>query len=92
MIPELHEWMVKVTSLDSLMQEMNVINFKYITGFFPDPTKHTLMLSKWAYLYEYVTSMTKFEETALPPQNEFYYRLKEEPLSDVACTTVLVMV
>ena len=71
------------SSLDSLTKEMNVNDFKYITRFFPDPTKRTLMLRKGAYPYEYMTSMTKFDETALPPQSAFYNRLNEQPLSDV---------
>lgn len=70
-------------SLDSLTRQMNVNDFKYITRFFPDPTKRTLMLRKGAYPYEYMTSMTKFDETELPPQTAFYNQLSEEPLSDV---------
>ena len=41
------------------------------------------MLCKGAYPYEYMTSMTKFDETALPPQSAFHNRLNEQPLSDV---------
>ena len=69
--------------LDSLTKELNINDFKYFTRFFPDATKGTLMLCKGAYPYEYVTSMKKFDKTALPPQSAFHNRLNEQPLSDV---------
>ena len=69
-------------SLDSLAQQMNVNDFKYMTRFVPDETKRALMLRKGVYPYDYMTSMDKFDETQLPPQSAFYNRLTDEPLSD----------
>ena len=69
-------------SLDSLAQQMNVNDFKYMTRFEPDETKRALMLRKGIYPYDYMTSMDKFDETQLPPQSAFYNRLTDEPLSD----------
>ena len=69
-------------SLDSLAQQMKDSDFKYMTRFFPDPTKRALMLRKGVFPYDYMTSMDKFDETQLPPQSAFYNRLTDEPISD----------
>lgn len=34
------------------------------------------------YLYEYMDSMERFNETCLPPQDKFYSTLKGEDISD----------
>ena len=62
---------------------MNVNDFKHIARFFPDGTKRTLMLRKGAYPYDYMTSITKLNETELPAQTAFYNQPNEEPLPDV---------
>ena len=69
-------------SLDSLAQQMKDSDFKYMTSFFPDPTKRALMIRKGVFPYDYMTSMDKFNETQLPPQSAFYNRLTDEPISD----------
>ena len=68
--------------LSELARKMNVEDFKYISRFFPTPNERVLMLQKGFYPYNYMTSMSKFDETELPPQTAFYNQLIDEPLKD----------
>ena len=69
-------------SLDNLARQMKDSDFKCMTRFFPDPTKRALMLRKGVYLYNYMTSMDKFNKTQLPTQSAFCNRLTDKRLSD----------
>ena len=67
-------------SLDNLAQQMKDGDFKSMTRFFPDSTKCALMLRKGVYLYDYMTSMDKFNKTQLSPQSAFCNRLTDTSL------------
>jgi len=50
--------------------------------FYPDPRKFDLLKRKGVYPYDYVDSVDKLAETALPPKEAFYSRLNDENISD----------
>ena len=41
-----------------------------------------MLTKKGVYPYDYVSSLSKFDETQLPPQKEFYSKLNDENISD----------
>lgn len=45
-------------------------------------TNVDLLTEKGVYLYNYVSSIEKFNETKLPPKSELYTRLNNEDISD----------
>ena len=73
-------------SLDSLVKVLAKDGkkaFVHTSRYFPDPSKFDLVCRKGVYMYEYMTDTTKFGETCLPAQNEFYSKLTDERVSDV---------
>ena len=47
-----------------------------------DLNKFVLLLRKGVYPYEYMDSWERFNETSLPPKNDFYSELTLEDISD----------
>ena len=47
-----------------------------------DEEKRNLMLKKGIYPYEYMNDFARFEETALPPQEEFYSKLSGKGITE----------
>ena len=47
-----------------------------------DLDKFLLLLEKGVYPYEYMDSWEKFDETSVPPKEDFYSELNEERVSD----------
>ena len=41
-----------------------------------------MLTKKGVYPYDYVSSLSKFDETQLPPQKEFYSKLNDENITD----------
>lgn len=52
-----------------------------MTCFFP-PSKVHLLLRKGIYPYDYMDTIEKFDETALPTKKDFYSVLNESEISD----------
>ena len=69
-------------SLAALSKQMKPEDFATTTRFFPDPEERALMLRKGAYPYDYMSSMSRFDETELPSQDAFYNRMNDQSLSD----------
>ena len=53
--------------------------YKFCNG---NLNKFVLLLKKGAYLYEYMDSWERFNETSLPPKKSFYSELNLEDISD----------
>lgn len=69
------------SSLDSLMSNLNknqCANLKkYYSG-----AQFNLLRRKGVYPYDYIDSIEKLADTALPPKDKFYSRLNDENISD----------
>ena len=65
-----------LANLAGNLQEDEFINLKKIYK-----TNTKLFTRKGVYPYEYVNSLEKFEETKLPPIEEFYSQLNDENIS-----------
>ena len=83
----------KNNRLNYRCKECNEISTKPINGLiekFPkmyqfcngDFNKFVLILRKGVYLYEYMDSWERFNETSLPPKKDFYSELTLEDISD----------
>ena len=53
--------------------------YKFCNG---DLNKFVLLLTKGVYLYEYMYSCERFNETSLPPKRDFYSELNLEDITD----------
>ena len=53
-----------------------------ITRLYIEQAKFNLITRKGVYPYEYMDSFERFEETQLPPKENFYSRLTDESISD----------
>jgi len=66
------------SNLDALIKNLNPEQCKNLKKFYSDPSKFDLLKRKGVYPYDYVDSMDKLTETALPPKEAFYSRLNDE--------------
>ena len=65
-------------SIDELIKTF-LRTYKFYSGYL---NKFVLLLRKGAYLYEYMDSWERFNETSLPPKKSFYSELNLEDISD----------
>ncbi|GFR66066.1 protein NYNRIN [Elysia marginata] len=56
--------------------------FKISAQYEPDDQKRQLLLRKGVYPYEYMSAWECFEETQLPPKEDFYSKLSDAHISD----------
>ena len=68
--------------LDKLVAANKPEAFQITTHYEPDHQKRTLLLRKGVYPYEYMDSWERFEETQLPPKEDFYSKLTDANISD----------
>jgi len=68
-------------SLDALIKNLHPEQCKNLKKFYSDPRKFDLLKIKGVYPYDYVDSVDKLAETALPPKEAFYSRLNDENMS-----------
>ena len=71
------------TSLANLVKNLrpeNLVNIKAI--FNQSQDKIVLLTRKGVYPYDYVSSISKFDETQLPPKKEFYSKLNDEDITE----------
>ena len=68
------------TSLANLVPNLKPSDFKNTKAIIKDRVK--LLTQKGVYPYDYVSSLSKFNETQLPPQAELYSKLNDENISD----------
>ncbi|CAH3198785.1 unnamed protein product, partial [Porites evermanni] len=68
------------TSLANLVKNLQPDDFVNTKEIFRD--KIDLLTRKGVYPYDYVSSISKFDETQLPPQKEFYSKLNDEDITD----------
>ena len=66
------------TSLDALIKNLDQEQCKNLKKFYSDPMKFDLLKRKGVYPYDYVDSVDKLVETALPPKEAFYSKLNNE--------------
>ena len=66
------------TSLDALIKNLDTEQCKNVKKFYSNPRKFDLLKRKGVYPYDYVDSVDKLAETALPPKEEIYSRLNDE--------------
>jgi len=66
------------SSLDALIKNLNPEQYKNLKKFYSVPRKFDLLKRKGVYPYDYVDSVDKLTETALPPKEAFYSRLNDE--------------
>ena len=64
------------TSLANLVSNLQPSNFKYTNSLITHNTE--ILRPKGVYPYDYVSSISKFKETKLPPKEEFYSKLNNE--------------
>ena len=57
-------------------------DFEITRKYFPEEEKFQLIRKKGCYMYEYMDSIKKFEETELPTKEAFFSKLKQENISD----------
>ena len=65
-------------SINELIEKFSRM-YKFRNG---DLNKFVLLLRKSVYPYEYIDSWEKFNETSLPPKEDFYSELTLEDISD----------
>ena len=70
------------SSLDDLVKNLNKDQLKNLKEFFPVESEFNLVMRKGIFPYDYLDSVTKLAETSLPPEDEFYSRLKDEGVRD----------
>ena len=79
------------TSLEQLVNNLSVNGADkfphtsdYMRRKYPDllPDAITLILKKGVYPYDYMDSYDRFDESSLPPKEEFYNSLSEEHITD----------
>ena len=69
-----------ISSLDSLVKNLNKDDFKYLSQEF-DNNELDLVKQKWFYFYEYMNDYKKFKEE-LPSKEKFYSSLTGRKISD----------
>ncbi|KAK3790228.1 hypothetical protein RRG08_027443 [Elysia crispata] len=69
-------------SLDKLVSANKPEAFHITARYEPDHQKRTLLMRKGVYPYEYMDSWERFEETQLPPKEDFYSKLTGANISD----------
>lgn len=69
------------SSLESLASNLQRENFKITKTYFSS-SEVELLFRKGVYPYDYMDSMSKFDETCLPPKEAFYSNLNESEISD----------
>ena len=69
------------TSLDSLVNNLPDDAFNNLEGCYKGE-KLSLVKRKGVYLYEYMDSLERLDETKLPPKEAFYSKLMEEGISN----------
>ena len=69
-----------LSSLDKLVKGRD--EFPIIRKTVQDPRHQRLLLKKGIYPYEYIESFERFNETRLPPKNEFYSSLMSNGITD----------
>ena len=69
-----------LSSLDKLVKGRD--EFPIIRKTVQDPRHQRLLLKKGIYPYEYIESFERFNETRLPPKNEFYSSLTSNGITD----------
>ena len=73
------------TSLSQLVSNLaqtGTDHFHLVKEYFPDPKHHNLLLQKGVYFYEYADDFEIFEQTKLPPKEQFYSSLTLETVTD----------
>ena len=68
------------TSLANLVSNLQSSDFCNTNSIIKNNTE--LLRQKGVYPYDYVSSISKFKETTLPPKEEFYSKLNNEKVSD----------
>ena len=68
------------TSLANLVRNLQPDDFVNTKEIFKDKTE--LLTRKGVYPYDYVSSISKFDEKQLPPKKEFYSKLNDEDITD----------
>ena len=68
------------TSLANLVANLQPDDFANTKVIFKDNTN--LLTRKGVYPYDYVSSFSKFDDTCLPPREEFYSKLNDEGIND----------
>ena len=69
------------SGIDKLLPNQPDDAFKYNSEEFKGK-RIKLMTKKGVYPYDFIDSLTRFEDTSLPPKNEFYSMLKDEDITD----------
>ena len=78
----LYSYQFLSTSLDALVASLaksGKENFRHTTKFVGE---QDYLFQKGVFCYNYMTDRSKFDDTALPPKDEFYNHLTDEPISD----------
>ena len=68
------------TSLANLVANLKPPDFKNTNSLIKNNTE--ILRQKGIYPYDYLSSISKFKETKLPPKEEFYSKLNNEHISD----------
>jgi hypothetical protein len=62
------------------LKKAGVGKFYHTSRHFPDPTEFDLITRKGVYPYSYMTSLSKFDETSLPPISDFHSDLTDSDI------------
>lgn len=69
-------------SLDNLTKTMKRDDFHYISHYFPNQSLFNLLTRKGVYPYEYMNCWERYNEQALPSQQQFYSSLTDNYITD----------
>ena len=70
------------TSLDKLAKNLEDDEYIYTKKYYSDPVQFNLVKRKGVYPYDYMDSSIRFNETELPPREEFYSQLTDTNISE----------
>ncbi|KAF4526717.1 hypothetical protein B566_EDAN015687 [Ephemera danica] len=70
------------SSLDTLAKNLPAEKMKHLKEMFPNQEERKLMSRKGVFCYDYIDSISKLDETALPPKAAFHNSLNDEEISD----------
>ena len=70
------------SSLDKLSSNLEDDDYIYTKKYYNNPAQFNLVKRKGVYPYDYMDSFSKFNETELPPIEEFYSQLTDTNISE----------
>ena len=68
-------------SLEKLVESLSPGDSNYTSKGFPNSSEFALVNQKGVYMYDYINSMDRFDETSLPSKKHFFNKLSDKHIS-----------